>query len=235
MDFSLLQEGAHHAGLRNVLAFDKPWLYYSIIVLDPVLRFGWIPLAVFTHDLQRGTVVAFIVAFAEATRRGMWILFRVENEHCSNIGHLKASRDVPLPYKILSRDDESEDEKSGAAGSSEQTSTKIKADTPLIEAGQAASKIKKAGLLVTISKTLAEAHRQDFQKKKRGPEDEMEEDPLHGSRRERKIERALQEDEESDGEMDEVWDDERTVVRTTEPETVFDQDGSVESTRMADR
>ncbi len=30
----------------------------------------------------------------------MWSLFRVENEHCSNVGHFRASRDVPLPYEI---------------------------------------------------------------------------------------------------------------------------------------
>ena len=30
----------------------------------------------------------------------MWSLFRVENEHCNNVGKFRASRDVPLPYKI---------------------------------------------------------------------------------------------------------------------------------------
>jgi xenotropic and polytropic retrovirus receptor 1 len=44
--------------------------------------------------------VSFMVAFAEVTRRGMWTLFRVENEHCANVAQYKASRDVPLPYRI---------------------------------------------------------------------------------------------------------------------------------------
>lgn len=30
----------------------------------------------------------------------MWTLFRVENEHCTNVGRFRASRDVPLPYEI---------------------------------------------------------------------------------------------------------------------------------------
>lgn len=34
----------------------------------------------------------------------MWSLFRVENEHCSNVGHFRASRDVPLPYELQSSD-----------------------------------------------------------------------------------------------------------------------------------
>jgi len=30
----------------------------------------------------------------------MWTVFRVENEHCTNVGRFRASRDVPLPYKL---------------------------------------------------------------------------------------------------------------------------------------
>lgn len=30
----------------------------------------------------------------------MWTLFRVENEHCTNVGRFRASRDVPLPYEL---------------------------------------------------------------------------------------------------------------------------------------
>jgi hypothetical protein len=32
----------------------------------------------------------------------MWTLFRVENEHCTNVGRFRASRDVPLPYEVPS-------------------------------------------------------------------------------------------------------------------------------------
>lgn len=32
----------------------------------------------------------------------MWTLFRVENEHCTNVGRFRASRDIPLPYEFPS-------------------------------------------------------------------------------------------------------------------------------------
>lgn len=208
MDFSLLQQGARYAGLRDVLAFDAPWMYYSILLVDPILRFCWIPLVIFTHDLQRGTIVAFIVAFAEVTRRGMWTLFRVENEHCTNVGHLKASRIVPLPYKVIRKSGSTDYEERASAieleyplDFSEQRQTRTEATTPALEAGRqlghSGGRPRKTGVLVSISRILAKAHKQDFQKRKRESE-EVEGDVLHGSRRTEGIELALQEDEESD-------------------------------------
>ena len=41
-----------------------------------------------------------MVAAAEVTRRGMWTVLRVENEHCGNVAQYKASRDTPLPYTL---------------------------------------------------------------------------------------------------------------------------------------
>ncbi|TPX09860.1 uncharacterized protein E0L32_008882 [Thyridium curvatum] len=100
MDFSLLQSGSRHFLLRDILALKTRWYYYAAMAIDPVLRFSWIFYAIFTHDTQHSTVVSFMVAFAEVTRRGMWTLFRVENEHCANVAQYKASRDVPLPYQL---------------------------------------------------------------------------------------------------------------------------------------
>src|SRR4051812_32659247 len=107
MDFSFMQTGSIHIGLRDSLAFDQLWLYYTALVLDPVLRFGWILTAIFSHNIQHGSVIAFIVAFCEVTRRGMWALIRVENEHCSNVNQQKASRDIPLPYQIIKEEESS--------------------------------------------------------------------------------------------------------------------------------
>jgi len=70
------------------------------MVIDPILRFNWIFYIIYRNDLQTNSVVAFFVAFSEVSRRGMWTLFRVENEHCNNVGRFRASRDVPLPYEI---------------------------------------------------------------------------------------------------------------------------------------
>lgn len=100
MDFSLLQSHAHHRYLRDIRALKTRWPYYLIMILDPILRFNWIFYAIFTHDTQHSSIASFLIGFAEVTRRGMWTLLRVENEHCSNVAQYKASRDVPLPYQI---------------------------------------------------------------------------------------------------------------------------------------
>lgn len=78
------------------------WMYYFAIVIDPILRFNWIFYAALHFQLQHSAVTSFFVAFSEVFRRGLWSLFRVENEHCSNVGHFRASRDVPLPYELSS-------------------------------------------------------------------------------------------------------------------------------------
>ncbi|KUI71464.1 hypothetical protein VM1G_07272 [Cytospora mali] len=100
MDFSLLQSYAHHRYLRDITALKSRWPYYLIMILDPILRFNWIFYAIFTHDTQHSSIASFLIGFSEVTRRGMWTLLRVENEHCSNVAQYKASRDVPLPYQL---------------------------------------------------------------------------------------------------------------------------------------
>lgn len=100
MDFSLLQSHAHHRYLRDITALKSRWPYYLIMIIDPILRFNWIFYAIFTHDTQHSSIASFLIAFSEVTRRGMWTLLRVENEHCSNVAQYKASRDVPLPYQL---------------------------------------------------------------------------------------------------------------------------------------
>ncbi|KAL2760385.1 hypothetical protein ACRALDRAFT_2024380 [Sodiomyces alcalophilus JCM 7366] len=113
MDFSLLQPNARQPLLRDILGLKKRWVYYVIMVVDPLLRFAWIFYAIFTHNRQHSTIVSFLVALAEAFRRGIWTLLRVENEHCSNVAVYKAYRDLPLPYRLqpdLERHYEDEEE-----------------------------------------------------------------------------------------------------------------------------
>src|SRR5687767_7449108 len=100
MDFSLMQAQSRYRGLRDILALKQRWAYYTIMVVDPILRFSWIFYAIFTHNTQHSTVMSFVVSLMEVARRGLWALFRVENEHCANVSQYKASRDVPLPYRI---------------------------------------------------------------------------------------------------------------------------------------
>ena len=76
------------------------------MVIDPILRFNWIFYVIDIHELQTSSMVAFFIALSEVLRRGMWTLFRVENEHCNNVGRYRASRDVPLPYDIEEESDQ---------------------------------------------------------------------------------------------------------------------------------
>ncbi len=112
MDWSLLNPYAENPFLRDVLGFKRPSLYYLSMVLDPILRFNWIFYAIFSSELQHSAVLSFFIGLSEVCRRGMWTLFRVENEHCTNVGRFRASRDVPLPYEIPSPPSSSGNEES---------------------------------------------------------------------------------------------------------------------------
>ena len=101
-DWSLGDPSAKHPFLRQTLGYKKIWMYYTAMTIDPILRFNWILYAVIPLQLQHSAITSFFVAFSEILRRAMWSLFRVENEHCSNVGHFRASRDVPLPYDMPS-------------------------------------------------------------------------------------------------------------------------------------
>lgn len=108
MDFSLLQPSARYRFLRDITALKYRWPYYLIMLVDPVLRFNWVFYTIFAHDTQHSSIASFCIGFAEVTRRGLWTLLRVENEHCANVAQYKASRDVPLPYRLTDDDDEYE-------------------------------------------------------------------------------------------------------------------------------
>lgn len=216
MDFSLLQPHTRHPFLRDIIALHRPWMYYGIMILDPILRFSWIFYAIFTHDTQHSTVVSFLVAFAEVTRRGMWTLFRVENEHCANVAQYRASRDVPLPYHlepilqrpsleaVISPEEEAAAGPTTAQGPSPQqpppsTGRSSGVEVPgagrvrrpsagllpaaaLEEGVGATAAAEESGTVVrrrrtdtigrmSIAKIMAEAHKQDFEKKRK-PADE---------------------------------------------------------------
>jgi len=98
MDWSLGDSSAKHPFLRQMLGYKKVQWYYAAMFIDPILRFNWVPYVVNPLQLQHSAVTSFAVAFSEVCRRGMWSIFRVENEHCTNVQRFRASRDVPLPY-----------------------------------------------------------------------------------------------------------------------------------------
>lgn len=218
MDWSLLQPSTKEATsiskatgksyplLRPTLGYKNPYYYYAAMILDIILRFNWIFYAIFTHDTQHSTIASFFISFAEVTRRGIWVIFRVENEHAANVARFKASRDVPLPYKIgqeeeddvstsIVRDDDTKDgkrkstetegddggdelsrpptahEPNLASGSSLHrvlTNTLSRRRTPA--SGKQAEEAGREGpkRRMTFSRMLADAHTQDFEKKKKG-------------------------------------------------------------------
>ncbi|GAB7342970.1 hypothetical protein MBLNU457_g1073t2 [Dothideomycetes sp. NU457] len=101
-DWSLLDPHAKHKFLRTTLAYKSTWPYYGAMFIDPIIRFNWIFYAIYTQDVQHSTLVSFLVGLTEVCRRGIWVIFRVENEHCTNVHKFRASRDAPLPYQIAS-------------------------------------------------------------------------------------------------------------------------------------
>lgn len=184
MDFSLLQPQSRHTALRDILALKHHWVYYVIMAVDPILRFAWIFYAIFTHDLQHSTIVSFLVSFAEVFRRGIWSLLRVENEHCANVAQYKASRDVPLPYQIEPLMERASTESSPMIQPqglppppqpqpAEHPSFYDSASSTAVAGPPSGSLLRRRtdfpspGITRSFSKVIAEAHKQDFEKKRK--------------------------------------------------------------------
>lgn len=190
MDFSLLQPHSRRFLLRDILALKQRWLYYCAMIIDPVLRFVWIFYAVYTHHTQHSTFISFIVCLMEVLRRGIWSLFRVENEHCANVAQYKASRDVPLPYSIeplMARASETpspilqtEEQLRQQGGTQQQQESPQRPQDKRPEAKHSNStavahtfgslrRRATTSSAQTFSRMIAEAHRQDFEKRRRPP------------------------------------------------------------------
>lgn len=179
MDFSLLQTQSRHFCLRDILALKSRWPYYTIMVIDPILRFAWIFYAIFTHNTQHSTVVSFLVSLMEVIRRGMWALLRVENEHCANVSQYKASRDVPLPYRIEPLMDRASAEPSPVIRPENRVQQEQREQREQDPEGMTTSSTAVGSSMGTLrrradtthtrtfSKILAEAHKQDFEKKRK--------------------------------------------------------------------
>lgn len=116
MDWHLMDPNA--GLLRKELGFRKRWVYYAAMIIDPVLRFNWVFFAIFPAHHQHSAVTQFMVAFSEVIRRGIWTIFRVENEHCTNVSKGRASKEAALPYKIEDPESKDLESKQTAAHSS---------------------------------------------------------------------------------------------------------------------
>lgn len=177
MDWSLLQPNAKRRFLRDVRAYKSPWYYYAAMFIDVILRFNWVFYIVYTHDVQHNSIASFLIAFSEVNRRGMWTLFRVENEHCANVMRFKASRDVPLPYPIPSgltgpftrpESEPSSPDLPTPAPTNASSLHRSHSRTTAAEAGESPrSGLGENTLRRRLTRVFAEAHTQDFEKKRK--------------------------------------------------------------------
>lgn len=189
MDWSLGNFFSKNRGLRNHLAYRRKWIYWAAIVFNTILRHQWIFYAIFTEDLQHSASMSFFVGLAEVIRRGVWTLFRVENEHTNNVASFRASRDIPLPYSIpqspkMPEEGDSGDlrKRKGAVSSDpkrareESTASTTGADHDLeMQTTQDSSSTVRRRMsntpalraLQRVGTAIAAAHSQDFQKKRR--------------------------------------------------------------------
>ena len=246
MDWSLCQPQANKRFLRDVRGYKSAWPYYTAMIVDPILRFNWVIYVIYTHDLQHSSIASFLIAFSEISRRGMWTLFRVENEHCANVAHFKASRDVPLPYEIspyeadtFVNEQHDDDEPPESQSTTTQTSPKLArfrsrtsatASNAAEEGGAGPSGLRHRAPTrrMTLTQIFAEAHTQDFEKKRipgAGDGDDVNiltrdnsQDGFHGGGR------SSDEDDDDDGVEDEFDADEERVARRNRKGRRMDKD-----------
>ncbi|KAI9930049.1 Xenotropic and polytropic retrovirus receptor 1 [Aspergillus wentii] len=171
MDWSLGNPYAKHPLLRDVLAFRRAWVYYVAMVIDVIIRFNWIFYAIFAHDIQHSQVLSFAVSFSEICRRGVWTVFRVENEHCTNVLLFRASRDVPLPYEVPKPGTESGHPSVDLPPQDQQGLTPFLGPTDIEHGAQTpptpGTVARARGQISRVGTIVATAHAQDFQRKKR--------------------------------------------------------------------
>ena len=99
MDWSLGQVQSKHFLLRDHLFYKKPAYYYTAIIMDVILRFQWIFYAFFSIRFSNWLWQVFVLHLQKFSRRFIWV-FRLENEHCTNVILFRASRFSPLPYRL---------------------------------------------------------------------------------------------------------------------------------------
>nr|POE72930.1 protein syg1 [Quercus suber] len=155
--------------LRSMLVFRRQtWMYYLAILFDIIIRFNWILYAIFTEDLQHSSAVAFFVALTEIFRRAVWVIFRVENEHISNIRRNRAVRPYHLPYKFES---EPESQPTDPPDLTDGTTSPRPTDLESAGASTISPSVESpvARALKRVGTTMMTAHARDYEKKKDTP------------------------------------------------------------------
>ncbi|KAL1958649.1 hypothetical protein VTO42DRAFT_3992 [Malbranchea cinnamomea] len=233
MDWSLGNPHSKSPFLRDFLAFRRRWVYYMAIVIDPILRFSWILYILDTSETQHSALLSFVIALLEVCRRGMWSIFRVENEHCANVCRFRASRDIPLPYDLSAS--------SAALPSSQPVGTQgLDSDVTDIPPRATGADVERlaasgplrhrrpsqvsdgGGTLSRVGTLLATAHTQDFERRKdRGLSDKNRHSPEAHPRRDSSTEDEAEEDDD-EGEDNRPATMEHSL--RVESEDLFDED-----------
>ncbi|KAK7279254.1 hypothetical protein RJT34_24301 [Clitoria ternatea] len=104
-DWGFLNPKSKNSWLRDDLILKNKSIYYMSIALNVVLRVAWVETIV---HLKVGPVqtrlLDFLLASLEVIRRGHWNFYRLENEHLNNVGHYRAVKAVPVPFREIDSD-----------------------------------------------------------------------------------------------------------------------------------
>ncbi|MCO5609232.1 hypothetical protein L7F22_063456 [Adiantum nelumboides] len=99
-DWGLLRSGSKNYMLRDQLILKKKSLYYASMVFNTILRFAWLQsvtqMQIFGVDRY---FTDWFLASCEVVRRVHWNFYRLENEHLNNVGHFRATKAIPLPFR----------------------------------------------------------------------------------------------------------------------------------------
>lgn len=217
------------------------------MAFDPILRFNWIFYVIFSDNLQHSALLSFLVSLTEILRRGMWTLFRVENEHCTNVGRFRASRDIPLPYDIPSPTssiiEESRDQfmanHDGVASESLQATTSHMASgaqvAPDLTQPPSGSLRRRQGStpamapspvqrgIARVGTIMTQAHAQDFERKRRPGGTPLERQATYEGRHRGKTEEPEGVDSESEDDGDDMERDESNEEERVSVDDILDR------------
>lgn len=107
-DFGFLEPNSSFP-LRQQLSYNRKWVYYMIVFINFILRFGWIlttsPELMESFFLYPEFSIGIVYSL-ELIRRGIWNFIRIEYEHVKLCNDFKVSIDVELPLKIIQNKDD---------------------------------------------------------------------------------------------------------------------------------
>lgn len=193
MDWLLLHFGLKNFLLRDHLIYPNHYVYYAAMILDVVLRFQWVFYACFSNQIQQLAATSFLIAVAELFRRFIWVFFRMENEHATNVTTFRALKNLPLPYPVKTGVEKAVDRlvrlhfvQHSATHDLERlkdlervnTSTSRHKQTPSVSDTEVGTPKRRKLTIFNIGDRINKAHIKDFQRRKtfRDYSDEEEEE-----------------------------------------------------------